>query len=49
MAQGISDSIIVVIKLEADENPVMDLRTKLLETDNSQGEGSNMLIRKLQH
>jgi hypothetical protein len=49
MDQGISDSVIVVIKLRAYEDMATYPRTKLIEIDASQGEGPNMLIWKLKH
>lgn len=47
MAQGISDSVIVVIKLRADEDMVTYLRIKLTERDANRGEGPNMLMCEL--
>jgi len=47
MDQGISDSVIVVIKLPADEDMATYLRTKPAETAEMQGEGPNMLICEL--
>jgi hypothetical protein len=46
MGQGISDSVIVVVKLRAYEDMVTYLRVKLLENDENQGEGPNMLTCK---
>jgi hypothetical protein len=46
MGQGISDSVIVVVKLRAYEDMVTYLRVKLLENDENQGEGPNMLTRE---
>jgi hypothetical protein len=43
MDQGISDSAIVVIKLQAEEDMVTYLRIKLAETAEKRGEGPNML------
>ena len=46
MAQGISDSVIVIVKLRADEDMVTYLRAKLLESGRKTGgEGPNMLTR----
>lgn len=42
--QGISDPIIVVVKLQAYENVVTHWRIKLAETGANRGEGSDMLI-----
>lgn len=47
MDQGISDSVIVVMKLRAYEDVVTHQRTKLIERDASRGEGPNMLICEL--
>ena len=47
MDQRISDSVIVVIKLGAHEDVATHLRTKLQESDESQGEGPNMLTSEL--
>jgi hypothetical protein len=47
MAQWISDSVIVVVKLRADEDMVTYLRVKLEETDVHRGEGPNILTCEL--
>jgi hypothetical protein len=47
MDQGISDSVIVVIKLRAYEDVVTHWRIKLIERDESRGKGPNMLTCEL--
>lgn len=47
MDQGISDSVIVVIKLRTNEDVATHRRIKLIERDVSRGEGPNMLICEL--
>jgi len=47
MDQGISDAVIVVMKLRAYEDVETHQRTKLIERDESRGEGPNMLICEL--
>lgn len=47
MDQGISDSVIVVVKLRANEDVVTRQRIKLIERDRSRGEGPNMLMCEL--
>jgi hypothetical protein len=46
MDRGISDLVIVVIKLRAYEDEVTHPRIKLIERDGSRGEGPNMLTCK---
>lgn len=47
MAQGISDPVIVVIKLRADEDMVTYLRVKLSESGRkTRGKGPDMLTRR---
>jgi hypothetical protein len=47
MDQRISDPVIVVVKLRANEDVATHQRIKLIENDLSQGEGPDMLICKL--
>ncbi len=45
-SQGVADPIVVVVKLQADEDMVTYLRVKLVERgSNAKGKGSDMLTK----